>query len=530
MNGIIELRQTAENEWKAKYQGNYGLYTIRITTDGKKTVKFSCSCPSDYYPCKHISIIEDAIAQKMADSKTFVKRIGLRLQDIIANVSVEKLREFIITQAKYNTDLLNAALLEFAANADNTNGNKYSEIIQEALAALPTEEDDYYVDECLDIDILDQWFDKARKCVRLKQCDDAILICKACIEEYSQWLYNAGEGTAELFYSEYQSIPFDIMENAAKHTNRKELFNYCLSEMKKKKYAETDFYDNFHGLLASLALKVDPDTFIALQDDLLAEIPDKSSYEAKVILQRKIDFFRRLGKTDKALALLEKNIQIESFRKDAVKIRIEEQNFTEAKKLINDFLVKQEKDHNRYSLHTWLELLLDIAQKEKDIPSIRGLAYGFIEKGFNKKYFEIYKAAFSSAEWTDAREKLFLHYSRNDDYCYENSVAELLAAEKEAGRLINHVEKHLSMQGLEKYYSIFAPVYPEKTIELFQRALVSYAEKNVGRSSYEDILAMLKKMAHIKGGKKAALDLVADFKVHYKNRKAMMEILKHGNL
>ena len=38
---IVELRQTAENEWKAKYQGNYGLYTIRITTDGRKTVKFS---------------------------------------------------------------------------------------------------------------------------------------------------------------------------------------------------------------------------------------------------------------------------------------------------------------------------------------------------------------------------------------------------------------------------------------------------------------------------------------------------------
>jgi hypothetical protein len=47
MSGIIELIQTAENNWKAKYQGNYGIYTIKITTDGKKTIKFSCSCPSD---------------------------------------------------------------------------------------------------------------------------------------------------------------------------------------------------------------------------------------------------------------------------------------------------------------------------------------------------------------------------------------------------------------------------------------------------------------------------------------------------
>jgi hypothetical protein len=62
--GIIELRKIAENQWKAKYQGNYGVYTIKITTNGKKTVKYFCSCPSDYSPCKHISMIEEAIEKK----------------------------------------------------------------------------------------------------------------------------------------------------------------------------------------------------------------------------------------------------------------------------------------------------------------------------------------------------------------------------------------------------------------------------------------------------------------------------------
>jgi len=219
VNGIVELRQTAENDWKAKYQGNYGLYTIKITTDGKKAVKFSCSCPSDYYPCKHISIVENAIAEKIADNKKLVKCGGLKVEDLITNVPAEKLREFIITQAKYNPDLLNAVLLEFDGN--------------------------------------------------------------------------------------------------------------CLSEMKKEKYTETYFYDHFHQLLASLALKVDPDAFIALQDKLLAEIPDKSSYEAEIILRRKIDFFRRLRKADKAWALIEENIQIKSFREDVVKNRIEKQNFPE---------------------------------------------------------------------------------------------------------------------------------------------------------------------------------------------------------
>ncbi|MDR1238780.1 MAG: SWIM zinc finger family protein, partial [Treponema sp.] len=66
MSDIIDLRETSPNRWQAKYQGNYGVYTIKIATDGKHRGEFSCTCPSDYYPCKHIAIIEEAIAERIA--------------------------------------------------------------------------------------------------------------------------------------------------------------------------------------------------------------------------------------------------------------------------------------------------------------------------------------------------------------------------------------------------------------------------------------------------------------------------------
>ncbi|MCL2232395.1 MAG: hypothetical protein FWB99_04880, partial [Treponema sp.] len=82
-----------------------------------------------------------------------------------------------------------------------------------------------------------------------------------------------------------------------------------------------------------------------------------------------------------------------------------------------------------------------------------------------------------------------------------------------------------SANNLEKYYKIFAFEYPEKTLELFINALVSYAEDNVSRSHYEYIALLLKKMSKIENGKKAASKLVADFRLQYKNRRAMMEVL-----
>jgi len=521
--GIIELREIAENQWKAKYQGNYGVYIIKITTKGKKTVKYSCSCPSDYYPCKHISIIEEAIAEKTAADKKEEKSGGLRLKDIIGNVSVEKLRDFIITQAKYNTELNNAIMIEFTANIGNDKENKYSRLIQATLASVPHDEDDYYPEECLNIDVLDQWIDKARKCAYLKQYDEVILICKAIIEEYSQWLYNIGENISQIFSSEYQLVPFDIINDAMEHIDKKKLYNYCLAEMKKRKYEKTDFYYGFQQLFENLAITVDPDAFITMQDKLLAGIKDKSSYEAETILRRKINFYRRLGKKKEAWDIIKENMQIKSFCLIVVKRKIEKQNFRTAKKLINDFINAQGEDPENFFDSTWLELLLNIAQKEKDIPAVRKLSYKFIDKHFSERHYQIYKAAFSPAEWAEEREELFLHYSGKKKF--SNSAARLLAEENEVERLLNYVEKHLCMDNLVKFYKVFASDFPEKTLEMFKKVLIPYADNNTGRSFYEHILSLLKKMSQIKGGKKAASDLATDFKLRYKNRKAMLEIL-----
>ena len=63
-NRIISLQEVNAGRWVAKYQGNYGVYTIRMHIDERGNGSdYSCSCPSDYYPCKHIGFIEQAIAE-----------------------------------------------------------------------------------------------------------------------------------------------------------------------------------------------------------------------------------------------------------------------------------------------------------------------------------------------------------------------------------------------------------------------------------------------------------------------------------
>ncbi|MDR3327232.1 MAG: SWIM zinc finger family protein, partial [Prevotellaceae bacterium] len=59
MTDIYDLQQIDDNSWQARYHGNYGDYTIKLTLDGQlKVKKYSCTCPSDYSPCKHIGFVQ----------------------------------------------------------------------------------------------------------------------------------------------------------------------------------------------------------------------------------------------------------------------------------------------------------------------------------------------------------------------------------------------------------------------------------------------------------------------------------------
>jgi hypothetical protein len=463
-------------------------------------------------------MIEDAIDEKVTANE---KQGGIDIEDIIKNLSEDVLRTFIITQAKYIPELSNTILLEFIPKNKKQNKATYAEIIRRGLADVEFD-DDYYYSHCIpQIDILDMWIEKAQDLLEQEQFDDATLIAKACIEEFAAWLYENDEYKYYLQDTKYHSNPFRILADAVQEGGEQALFDYCRSEMNKEKYSITSFDNYFQNLFTDLSARLDPDGFIALQDSLLAEISDKRSYEAKRILQRNINLFQNISQYDKAWNFIEDNIQFESFRKQVVEKRIDEGKLQDAKKLIDDFLATEQDED--YGTKNWYDLLLTIAVKENDKEVIKKYAYKFIENRFANDYYEIYKSAFTREEWIVERERLFQHYAKGQYFNY--SAAELLRTENDSEALLTYLEKHPSINEITKYYTSFSVDYPEKTIELFQKSLNHYAEHNTGRSYYETILSALRNMETINGGKKAAADLAEAFKVRYKNRKAMIEVL-----
>ena len=527
---ITDLQEISPNVWKAKYHGNYGIYTVKIQTDGKKTVNFSCSCPSDYYPCKHIPMVEEAIKERIAKKPKNNAEHEVTLEQLLKDVPQKELCDFIARQAQYNPQFKNTVLLEFAnkiKKKDTTGVNNYNQLLQDALNDIYFDEDDVeygYSEDTLEIDVLDQWLNKAQAYVNRDNPEEALLICKACIEEYASWREEQEDDIVEFIDISYEEKPFDILTRIypMQGIDRKGLLDYCKSEMLKPKYKGTEMFNGFSALFMDLSVTVGSDDFITVQDKLLKEIDDKNSYEAKEILQRKINFYRNFEQPDKAWDVIINNLQIESFREELTKKLIAENKFGEAKKLINDF-ISQKGNENRY-LHSWYELKLKIAQKERDIPEIRRISFLFIESGFKAEYYKIYKSTFTQEGWAAEVEKLIKHYESAGDQWFRASVADVLKAEKREERLMKYIEKHLNIENLVKYHTAFSSAFPEKTLALFRQVADKHAQ-NTGREIYEQITELFGKMVKIKGGNELVREMISQYRILYKNRRAMMEII-----
>lgn len=529
-NDILSLQETAENTWQAKYLGNYGTYNIKIKINKGKIETYSCSCPSDYSPCKHIAMIKNAIDSRTAKNQKNPKEATISVEELLQNVPHKDLVGFIGRQAKYNPEFANQLFLEFMQKVGGKQEDNYASFLRKSLKNVDVGYEDLDNDEdSIEIDVLDEWLNKAKEFMNQNRFDEAMAICKACIEEYAGWLERIDDEFIELIDPTYTDIPFEYLTQMASNPsiNSNELFQYCIAEMGKPKYERPGMDESFNNLLGELARTENEfNDFIALQDRLLQSIRDKSSSEAQRIIERKIAFYRKNKQPEIAWQLISENLQIKSFRKQVIQQKITEGNFIEAKKLIADFHAASASDTNYYH-REWDQLALSIAQKENDIPLIRKIAFAFIEHYFEKEHYRIYKSSFKPNEWEKEVQNILAHYEKKGKN-FSNSVADVLAEEHDASGLIKYIEKHLTIERMDQYHTYFSSVYPNETLDLFRKSINQCSERNIGRNHYEYLARLFKKIGSIEGGKEMAKVMIAQYKIQYKSRRAMVEVL--GNV
>jgi hypothetical protein len=472
-------------------------------------------------------MVQEAINERIAKGKG--NKENSLVEKIVQNIPEVELKDFVIRTAQYNPTLTQALLLEFSLRQRQTNEKiDYSEIIRTALSEVDIDvEDFYYGEQILEIDPLDDWLKKGKEYADQGKYSEAVSIAKACLEEFAEWFSNES-GDLELYdyvSEDYIYMPFAILTKAKEnnHISAEALLEYAQEEIKKTKYRRSRLSNPFNNFIMELIEETDPNAYLKTLENQFEKLSDKTSYQAKVILTEIIDFHNSQNENEKAWEIVRNNIRIESFRKQVVEKLITEQQFKEAKKLINDYIKSKMSEKSYYANYSsdWDKLLLDIAQKENDIHGIRENAKRLIEDRFILAFYTLYKSTFQTEEWAVEMEKLIKQYGKDSRFSYD--AADLLVEEKLTERLLKYMEQGSSSEVLRKYYLHLAPDFPGRTIALFKKTIRTQLE-STGRDTYEHAVLLFEDLLKVQGGEKEVLEMIGQYKVLYKNRKAMIEI------
>lgn len=174
-------------------------------------------------------------------------------------------------------------------------------------------------------------------------------------------------------------------------------------------------------------------------------------------------------------------------------------------------------------------LISDYSKKKKEIFLLQGNKEAYVEQlwklvleddaGSLDHYKELRKQ-YSAEEWTQKREIIFQKLPK---YAH---VERLYKVEKLYDRLLAYVMESQGLSALQEYGNVLKKDYPDQILQKYKREVKQMAAYSGDRKKYQQLVALLRTMQKIKGGTKVVEEIVADWKMQYRNRPAMMEELR----
>lgn len=174
-------------------------------------------------------------------------------------------------------------------------------------------------------------------------------------------------------------------------------------------------------------------------------------------------------------------------------------------------------------------LISEYSEKKKEIYLLQRNKSAYIEQlwklvleheaGDLELYREL-KKQYTADEWLVKREEIF---GKLPAYAH---VEKLYKEEKLYDRLLVYVLNSPGLYALQEYEKVLKKEYPEQILNKYNDEVSKMAVHTSDRKNYTHLVSLLRKMQQIKGGSKLVEQIVAEWKIKYKNRPAMMDELR----
>lgn len=540
---VIQIEELSDGVWQAEVEGSEN-YNVIVKLEGKSISDWNCDCPyDDDSICKHVVAVLYVISEKSADlkkqktekSSERVNTTREKIETIFKKVSKEDLKNFLNAEFLKERNLKNSFIANFAELIDENPADKYAAIVDNLYKAAAGRNGwvDYRNAKALGNSLF-ELSEKANKLLLSKKISECITLCKVLIEKTALILNSVDDSSGLI--SNALNNSFGIFKDAIKKSPpmlKDQLFEYCIRQYQDERYSDFGFDDEFLALLPELVTTEEQEKiFLNVIDERLSFEISNEPYHYTIVrlISAKIDFYRSKNMNVKANKILKENIEYPEFREIIVDQLIAKKDFAEAKNLCHEGINIAKNKNHPGTINMWMQKLLHISRLEEDIPDIRNWSEKLFFAFHVMEYYRILKSTYSgkNKEWKNECEKILEKLridAGNKIYYMEDPIAEVFIEESYYDRLLLLLQKSQNdIRFIDQYAEKIADKYPSELIQLYSAALRKHAT-TADRRVYAEVVKYLKKLEKIKGGLNEVGLLLDFFRLKYRNRRAMMELL-----
>ena len=354
--------------------------------------------------------------------------------------------------------------------------------------------------------------------------DAAILLLESGGENYEQeWNCDVEVDYDNLHADDTFSIIRDIFEND-RISNRKKL-DIC------KKLGRLDQHSSFGDIDFSDIINETREQLLT-DDDRIAlrrEEFEKASheYERENAAEELWDYLIRLGRSEEAVRFFGENPQLSHLRRKYIDWQIAQGKLQEALKAIDEGLVM----HKQYvgTVYDLDRTKLAILERMNDMPAVilqvKKLFIG--NNSDTMTYYHQLKRLIPPTEWPDELRALV----RRKDFgrCAVSHLAEIYEKEKWYDELFQLMKDSRTglLTGLSLYARHFDTARQQILVNRLESVFRDMAKHTQPRQQYKELADKLSILrSSCAPGAELASKLVAEFRIKYKNRPAMIDELK----
>ena len=151
----------------------------------------------------------------------------------------------------------------------------------------------------------------------------------------------------------------------------------------------------------------------------------------------------------------------------------------------------------------------------------------FLQSG-DWQYYGPLKKACQPEEWQERLGMLLAHFAENRsaDWSGRSKLIDIYLKEKMYDQALTEVLAKRSLSTLRQYQNDLAFRYPEQYFNVYRELIIPFANKDMGRKHYQEVVSYLKRMKSIEGYEGAVSEIVGRLRIEHKRKPAFIDEMK----